>query len=89
MLAHVRFFRGCSNGFLNDCFVDVMPAYRPALWVFGAVLGGKNILPDKFPVSIWVLACQRVWQVDGPVAFGEVFFMHAFDEVQMGFLMRG
>lgn len=85
MLAHARCFRGCANGFLNDCLVNVMTAYRPGLWIFGAVLGSKDILPDEFPIGIWVLACQRVWQVDGPLAFGEVFLMHAFDEKQIGF----
>jgi hypothetical protein len=38
----------------------MMPTYHTGLRVFGAVLGGKNILPDKFTYPIGIrFFCAR------------------------------
>ena len=46
-------------------------------------MGCKNVLPDPFPVCIGIFLFQRVGQVGGSIPFGEVFFVHDFDQEQI------
>ncbi len=72
-----------SHRFLQTAFIQVMAALDTSARVHGEAFGWEHILPGPLAVGVGIFARQRVRQIDGAVAVGEVLGMHLFPPRQI------
>ncbi len=72
---YVGKFCGCTNGFLQDGFMDVMPV-RVSCFGVGKECGGrKDELPNPFFVGGWIFFIEGEGHFDRAKSGGEVFLV--------------
>ena len=63
-LGDARVAHRLPNRALDRLLLDVVPPNHPRTRIDRAVPGRKDVLPPPVARSVWILAVERIWQVD-------------------------
>ena len=66
---------GFTDGFLDHRFMNMMAACDACAFVSGQTACGKDVLPEPFPVRIWVFVLESQGKINCPKAIQQVFLV--------------
>ncbi len=82
-LVYTSRYGGCADGPLQAARIQVVATGDAGTWIYRKLIGWENVLPEPFAGRVGIFAVERIGEIDGAIALGQIFLVQAFNALQV------